>query len=53
MNRTARPATPVLSRVATGLLATVAVLALGACSGEELPRDAGSGAGDGYGVPRD
>lgn len=41
-----------LSRAAGGLLALVAVLALGACAGEELPRDAGSGSGDGYGVPQ-
>lgn len=43
----------VFSRAAASALAVVAVLALGACSGEELPRDAGSGSGDGYGVPQD
>lgn len=43
---------PAPNRVLLGVAALVAALVLGACSGEPLPRDAGSGDGSGYGVPQ-
>ncbi|MCY7396844.1 MAG: hypothetical protein LH468_11985 [Nocardioides sp.] len=42
----------VRARAALTVAALTAVLALAGCSGEPLPRDAGSGSGDGYGVPQ-